>query len=256
MLQRCRDAVKINLKDARHTGLLYQRYLPILSDNSKDELKKDLLPAMQAAYTKVEVRDLYVPAFKRYEKLLASAHAAVIQSGECKGRLVIGLGNTSPVETGLTLHHTYGTPFLPGSALKGLAAHYCDQVWGQRDPLFKKSKGHHQVLFGSTEESGSLIFHDAWMEPASLPKAIQADIMTVHHSDYYTGNSGKAPTDFDEPTPIPFVSLTGKFLLAVSCAVPDEKAHDWSKLGMTLLREALREWGIGGKTSSGYGRIA
>lgn len=26
-------------------------------------------------------------------------------------------------------------------------------------------------------------------------------------------------------------------------------------LALTLLKEALREWGIGGKTSSGYGRL-
>lgn len=36
-------------------------------------------------------------------------------------RLVIGLGLPSPFETGITLHHVYGIPAIPGSALKGLA---------------------------------------------------------------------------------------------------------------------------------------
>lgn len=32
--------------------------------------------------------------------------------------------------SGITLHHTYGVPFLPGTALKGLAAHYAHQIFG------------------------------------------------------------------------------------------------------------------------------
>ena len=30
----------------------------------------------------------------------------------------------STIETGITLHHTYGVPYLSGSALKGLVAHF------------------------------------------------------------------------------------------------------------------------------------
>ena len=32
-------------------------------------------------------------------------------------------------------------PIIPGSALKGLAAHYCDQVWGPTEEKFKGEKG-------------------------------------------------------------------------------------------------------------------
>jgi CRISPR-associated protein Cmr6 len=55
-----------------------------------------------------------------------------------QGRLIVGLGGDNVLETGLTLHHTYGVPLIPGNALKGLAAHYCDQVWGQADAEFRK----------------------------------------------------------------------------------------------------------------------
>ncbi len=73
-------------------------------------------------------------------------------------------------------------PIIPGSALKGLAAHYCDQVWGPTDEKFKKptraedetyrkflaGKGpkpkdnFHRLLFGTTDDSGCITFHDAW----------------------------------------------------------------------------------------------
>jgi CRISPR-associated protein Cmr6 len=254
MPQTARDQLQqINLSQAEHAGLLYQRYLPSL-DDKKTEFKTQLLPVMQKLLVKMNPKALYEAAFRRYTDVLKTNPAIELRSSKCNGRLVIGLGNSSPIETGLTLHHTYGTPFLPGSALKGLASHYCHQVWGAQDPAFKIGGDHHRVLFGSTEESGSLIFHDAWITPDSLRTALQPDIMTVHHRDYY-GGKNTAPTDFDEPNPIPFVSLTGTFQLAISCLVADEKASNWTHLGMELLSAALKDWGIGGKTSSGYGRM-
>ncbi len=39
-------------------------------------------------------------------------------------RLVIGLGSESVYETGLTLHHIYGFPYIPGSAIKGVTRHH------------------------------------------------------------------------------------------------------------------------------------
>src|SRR5712692_11262510 len=39
-------------------------------------------------------------------------------------RMVIGLGGETVLETDITLHHLYGIPFIPGSALKGLTRAY------------------------------------------------------------------------------------------------------------------------------------
>ncbi len=39
-------------------------------------------------------------------------------------RVVVGLGSESVLETGIRLHHLYGFPIVPGSALKGLARSY------------------------------------------------------------------------------------------------------------------------------------
>jgi CRISPR-associated protein Cmr6 len=55
---------------------------------------------------------------------------------------------------------------------------------------------------------------------------------------------------------VPFVSASGKFRVAVSWHGPvNEKAASWTELAFNLLAEALREWGVGGKTSSGYGQL-
>lgn len=52
---------------------------------------------------------------------------------EVDWRLVVGLGSASVYETSLTLHHIYGVPFIPGSALKGAArSYYLTRVlWSQ-----------------------------------------------------------------------------------------------------------------------------
>jgi CRISPR type III-B/RAMP module RAMP protein Cmr6 len=185
-----------------------------------------------------------------------------------QGRLIVGLGGDNVLETGITLHHTYGVPIIPGSALKGLAAHYCDRVWGNADTKFQRTKEYHEILFGTTDDSGHITFHDAWISPESLrgdeTGGLVLDVMTPHHRDYYSGNTQRqpdghekliAPTDFDDPTPVTFLSVAGAFHIAVSCDVPGEAGNHWAKLAFDLLKEALHEWGVGGKTSSGYGRL-
>ncbi|MCX7806131.1 MAG: hypothetical protein N3A38_13205, partial [Planctomycetota bacterium] len=64
------------------------------------------------------------------------------------------------------------------------------------------------------------------------------------------------PTDFDDPNPVTYLSVTGSFLVCVSPDSPGEQGKKWAALALQLLCEALENWGVGGKTSSGYGRMA
>ena len=185
------------------------------------------------------------------------------------GRFVTGLGAASVLETGIRLHHTYGTPIIPGSGLKGLAAHYCHSVWGECDPEFsasvpegKKTRpgSHFHVLFGDLKAAGLIIFHDAWMLPDDLVgpspnRGLVPDVMTPHHSKYGIGRQ-VPPSDFDSPVPVPFLSVSGQFLLAVSPNAGGNGTDHWVQLASKLLKEALRSWGAGGKTRSGYGRFS
>jgi hypothetical protein len=79
--------------------------------------------------------------------------------------------------------------------------------------------------------------------------------MTPHHGGYYSKKDGAAPTDFDDPNPITFLSIVGSFRVIVSCDVSNEDGVKWAKFAFTLLTNALSEWGIGGKTNAGYGRL-
>ena len=268
MADSCRAAISNWWKQEHpvgaNAGLLRDRYLRVAVKDKANhpgarwalfEVMRQSLVQSEAVYQTAYLRQLSA----RQENLLQKPNA---EGFFCtKGRMVIGLGGENVLETGITLHHTYGTPLIPGTALKGLASHYCDQVWGERDQgqSFKRwKKGepggeYHKAIFGTTEDSGHIIFHDAWVTPETITKSLQSDVMTPHHGDYYSGEA--APTDFDDPNPVTFISIVGTFHVAVSCDVPGEEGQKWAKLAFDLLSEALREWGIGGKTNAGYGRL-
>ena len=276
-MQACRDRLKISpgmLQQAGHAGLLLRRFLQVAVKAEGEKhpaARSELYSAARTAAANACA--LYRVAFSRW---LDSVPKATSERLDVQGRLIVGLGGDNVLETGITLHHTYGVPIIPGSALKGLAAHYCDQVWGLADPKFRKARGkkdeaigtYHEVLFGATEDSGHITFHDAWIIPDTIradgTSGLVLDVITPHHSDYYsekTYESGAKkgdlipPTDFDGPNPITFLSVAGAFHIAISCDVPGESGDCWAKLAFDLLKESLREWGVGGKTSSGYGRL-
>jgi CRISPR type III-B/RAMP module RAMP protein Cmr6 len=127
--------------------------------------------------------------------------------------------------------------------------------WGAINTNFKLGEEYHETIFGTTEDSGHIIFHDAWITPESLEDSMKPDVMTPHHGDYYSKKDEAAPTDFDDPNPITFLSIAGSFHVAVSCDVQSEDGEKWAKLAFKMLTEALREWGIGGKINAGYGRL-
>jgi len=213
--------------------------------------------------------DLYRLAFDRWKAALPQ-ESTCLQCFQSNGRLIVGLGSENVLETGITLHHTYGVPVIPGSALKGLASHYCHSVLGRTDDDYKIMGKIHKLLFGTLPapqkqifvphekyDTGHIIFNDGWLDPDCLGKVNQGpvpDVITPHHGDYYSGKQPE-PTDFDEPNPVTFVSVSGRFYIAVSCDNSGPEAKAWAELAMGILAAALEDWGIGGKTSSGYGRL-
>lgn len=163
------------------------------------------------------------------------------------GRLAVGHGRDSVIETGISLHHTYGVPYIPGSSLKGTAATYAHTYLS--DTLWRRGSAAHETLFGTTKSAGYVTFFDALPVPGEWK--LLPDVLTVHHPSYYRGQN-EAPADWDNPTPIPFLTATGSFLIAL---YTDADAAAWVGAGYGILDMALRELGVGGKTSSGYGRL-
>jgi CRISPR-associated protein Cmr6 len=259
-LNACRNALSslLNTPDfkAHHPGLVLQRYLT--EHDSQSNNKRDLLGRTITALGRNH--QFYKLAFQRYKENLEQIAPCKSVELEINGRMAVGLSTPSPIELGLTFHHTYGTPILPGSALKGLAAHYSHQIWGGFDQEYAYGGAYHRTIFGTNDEAGHISFHDGMILPESIFTAnsqqgpLSFDVVTVHHQEYYSGST-QPPSDEDSPVPNMFLTIQGRFYIALSGDVPGEQGHRWTERTMELLVEALQNWGFGAKTAAGYGRF-
>jgi len=168
-------------------------------------------------------------------------------------RMVMGLGGESVLETALTLHRLYGLPFIPASALKGLTrAYLTGEVEGYLSKKEEKDNEDVKRIFGSQKQAGTVLFFDAMPTEGKVTFAL--DIMNPHYPDYYGGKE-KLPTSDQHPIPVTFLTVTQTtftFALAPRDASKEQQRKDVEDVNVWLL-EALQSYGVGGKTSAGYG---
>ncbi len=284
-MQSCRDVLKGLDKGGANASLLMARYLKETkgekdkSDEAIAARDKLFCRMMEAAKN---AQFIYKEAFQRRKEDLNEISAP--RTFETLSPMAVGLGGSNVLETGLTLNHLYGVPMIPGSAIKGIVAHYCSTVLGAADPAYRgpalddrnrpaKEAGEvYETLFGKVDRvynadgtvsdvppdemsGGYLRFFDAWIEPDSLNGAFVKDVMTPHHGDYYAGRED-APSDFDDPNPVTFMTVRGKFEVRVGCEESDpDKRKEWLAFALNLTERALAAFGVGGKVRTGYGRM-
>ena len=175
-------------------------------------------------------------------------------------RLLLGADGPSPYSSTnlLKLHQLYGLPYLSASLLKGSLRHYWilsqydgEEAAALEDPAFRQLFG-----VGASDEqglAGALVFFDTF----PLTFSLGLEVQTPHYPDYYNGgNNGKItpPTDTQKPVPLHFICLqNAKFAIPIAC----RDADLWVKqqeMVCTLFKELLTTYGLGAKTSLGYGQ--
>lgn len=270
-----------------HVALAYDAWAPVGNDGKVPDSKR---PAWLSELAGIAVSADYSRSFERWRRSFSAAGDRVFELA-LASRLLVGHGNSSATGVGITVHHTWGVPVIPGTALKGLLAHFVDAVYGPDDPERKpweqegdeRTRADYQgvtwrgrriergpgwvyrALFGAPDaeeddamrargldagaSTGLVTFHDALYVPEDRPFAV--DVLTVHQKGYYDSSGGSWPNDYDSPNPVAFLTVRPgvRFLLALS------GPPDWTELAERLLRDALEKWGVGGKTSAGYGRL-
>ncbi len=257
--------IKLRRKDfqptehCQHAGLMLERGFDVWTteENQYNEQKS----AFYDQLTKIKASQIYQDAYQRWQANLDdNSETCQSWTGKLEGRLYLGLGEANPLESAVTLHHTYGVPFIPGSAIKGvlhhallarLAREYDSQK--KRYKLENNDQAIVDTLFGREPDpnnrkdigdAGYIIFHDAWWKPEQRSPLVK-EVVTVHHQEYYAGEN--AASDFDSPNPNPQLAIGGSFLFAV------EGQIQWADYAIKLLQDTLQQRGIGAKTSSGYG---
>lgn len=168
-------------------------------------------------------------------------------------RLVLGLSNGVLENSGLNLHRFFGVPFIPGSALKGIARDAAEVV--------EKARTRKLELFGNEPSDkqpcqGAIGFLAAY--PSDANARLEYDVCTPHYRDYYAecGNSQALDTESPVPNLFPVVAAGVEFrftLLACNSKHSDAEGSDLLELAVICLKEALTTRGVGAKTAAGYG---
>lgn len=229
-----------DLDPALNFGLLYQRYVRQGRKVRQEDADKDSV-VRQAIESLVRVFSRCAPEGQRY---LDQWHARAERLGgatidlELQGPLAAGLGNDHPLENGLTLHHTSGVPFVPGTSLKGLMA-----SWWQ---LCELTDAQDRFGFQSDGEAGR--GDTTWLDamPLTWP-VLRPDIINNHLRAYYEGKGNPGAVPFESPVPAFLLTVAPgtRFRFRVLGPAADQAIGE--------LAQALDTLGVGARKANGYG---
>lgn len=257
---------RVGLEAGDHVGLAYTTLAPVDRDGKVSDDAKDSF-----ARTSARLFTLTLDA-----------------------RLLIGHGNASGTGVGLTIHHTWGVPIVPGSALKGTLAHHVAATYGSDPSLTTPDPTHdpwrgvgwagtaiargpgelYRALFGAPDADddratgtpgatrGHVVFHDApYLGVASPVREVISPAPASTRpfaADTLTVHQKRCYDDRGKSEPCDHDDPNPVGFLTVrpkaQFVVVLEGPPDWTALAAQLLRESLAQRGVGGKTTHAYGR--
>lgn len=196
---------------------------------------------------------IYRYAFNQWKKYLQNSPDITCFTLLSIAPMVIGLGEQNVHEFGIALQLPWATPYIPGTAVKGVTsafAHRCGGDEWQKMPCGPSSL----ALFGGTDENdksyaGTVDFLPAWWVPDHA-KPFAKDIITLHNKSYYQqGNVW--PDGSDSPLPNAFAVIRPgqSFLFAI------KGPEQWIETAAQMVKMAATQQGFGAKTRVGYGRF-
>lgn len=233
------------------------KYVNIDDKNEKnDKKKKKELDAVVSLHNKHA---------QRISEL--SPVGAIQIHAKLNSRLIVNQAGGVLENANLCLHRHFGDPYIPGSAVKGIAGHAAWCEWNEAQDANEKQKIQQQILdvFGENlsdskekkHQRGCVAFLDAVPVKDEKPSLV-VDITNCHHKDYYLGKKDK-PTDNEQPNPQFFLAVEAgtKFVFTLvplwkKGKLPGD-AEQMLQLAKKWLIDGISIYGIGAKTGAGYG---
>lgn len=270
-----KEVIVIPKNQFKETNFFYLYNFPVIEVNYKIMLNESIA---NYRWDEKFLENINANKQKMMESLKESGYLIEQFDLKLQWRLIVGLGASHPQETSMTLHHIFGIPYIPGSALKGASRHY--MIWKfvdeneeelnlrlcksnfaellkelnkalEKEENLTVSVGNISFkdlihIFGTQNRQGKIIFFDAY--PIEEIK-LKIDIMNPHYPDYYTKD--KPPTDWQNPIPIKFLTVEDtKFRFYLAAKDKDQNLLNHAR---KILNDALLNYGVGAKTSLGYG---
>ncbi len=244
------DPNRIANRANRNSSLNYDKLFPISKHSMPDtSLLPGCLPELMNRFAYHD-RNAVNNLMERRDRIVRSFKTIFDQELQTKKYLMVGSGCPSIFDNGFTLMRNYGIPYIPASAFKGAFSHYVAQEL-EKDSLVKRN---YRLLFGTGEKDdnirGALIFLDALPRSYSLG----IDIINNHFQPYYSDEKNeKAPNDYYDPVPVQYLVIDSgsafRFTVLDDGNIGDDLTEELEKSLMNF----LGEFGLGAKTSYGYG---
>jgi len=260
-------------------SLIFSKY--IIFDEDHKPVKIENLMKEQREY-KFGLPRSAIDKYREYLKLLKFDNGFEMKTAS---RTIVGLGQESVYETSIKLHRNYGVPVIPGSALKGVARSYAiikvaevirrnnvnfESAIKRATKYFEEETEYTDTIsvrigaekytikefreiFGTIKKEGKIIFFDSLPNPEDLKDVFEIDIMNPHYQPYYSKN--EAPGDWHDPQPILFLTVRSGVRFKFWMEARDKDNGELLRKAKALLVQALKEHGVGAKTSLGYGKF-
>lgn len=192
--------------------------------------------------------------------------------GELRSRLAVNLAGGILENANICLHPHFGYPYLPGSAVKGLARHaaWCEwnkpesdkQAIARRistvfgyptgdDKLDEALKADEEAREAKENHAGCVAFLGAFPEGKA---SIEVDVLTCHHAKYYSDAEKKPQaTDDENPNVQAFPVVASGTVFCFPLVPLRDCGEAEMQAAKTWLLEAIEVNGAGAKTAAGYG---
>ncbi|MGI6087293.1 MAG: type III-B CRISPR module RAMP protein Cmr6 [Kiritimatiellia bacterium] len=245
---------------------LFMDKFPEFAANEKDETTRRRF--LEAMINKSTCRD------KRAAFIVPGG---ILFTAVLGGRMIVNQAGGVIENAGLCLDRHTGEPYIPGSALKGIAAAAARDVGAAAEeralvfgfaPKDYFSEKELSALCARCPDmkkiknlSGAVAFLPAYPKSAQL----ELDILTCHHMKYYAGEVPNA-LDNEQPNPqvFPVVKAGAEFTFQLALTGPNRLDVLKAKLGLPAdfnplaraaewLKTGLQDRGVGAKTATGYG---
>jgi len=99
-----------------NSGLVFEKFFPRKDENHTESFKSWLCNFMKDYSPDPSLLSEYV---ERQKRLVRRLNGKLFLLGNDNGCFVTGMGRNHPLENGFLWHPILGTPYLPGSSLKG-----------------------------------------------------------------------------------------------------------------------------------------
>lgn len=276
--------------DLVNIPLLLNKFLPVMNEirlenavghNLPPELKEEASIKHQRLFFTIGflsgIKPLYEELKQRYRRAMETEGSVTLVTAT---RLIVWHGGESVLESSIALHYLYGFPIIPGSSIKGVTRHYLEEEYSgtqklseitifepsSDDPAYARFIKETYLekfikrVFGESADSdkkseGEIVFMDAW--PEDLTGLLEVDVLNPHYKRYYETEAPQSPSDTLSPEPHYFLAVKKdkrfSFFIRYAGFVLNRQDKTLLKCAMLAMVNALKDYGIGGKTGASYG---